>query len=363
MNYHIALSRAIALEQIEQDAAIGKSPRHVMSALSQRLDATVHAPGGAPLLPIDYLRANLMGKPEHWALARTLAAHLTSDDIIYCTGEDVGIPIAAVCGGLSDPPQVVVMIHEAYRPRSRISLKLFQTAQRTALLLTNTQNQVQFLKNYLNLPDDRVALLLEQTDLQFFTPGTGSPHKHRPIVASVGLEKRDYRLLASVTADLDVDVKISGFSADVKPGSESFPKVLPANMSCQFYAWRDLVQLYRDADVVVVSLLESQVTSGVTTLLEAMACCRPVIVTGTAGLVDYVTDSDAMIVVPLGDRARLRQAIEQVLDDPISAEAMAKRGHALAQKRHDSDQYALLLANRLQGLSRTNKGVQGLYWL
>ncbi|MER3478489.1 MAG: glycosyl transferase group 1, partial [Leptolyngbya sp. ERB_1_2] len=202
MNYHIAMSRAVALDQMEKEAMLGESPRHIMNALSQRLNARIHAPGSDPILPIDYLRAKLMGKPEHWALARTLSTQLTSNDIIYCTGEDVGIPIAAVCGSLSNPPQVVVQIHNAYRPRSRFSLKLFQTAKRTTLLLTNTQHQVQFLKTHLNLSSDRVSLLLEQTDLQFFTPGPASPNKRRAIVASVGLEKRDYRLLASATADL-----------------------------------------------------------------------------------------------------------------------------------------------------------------
>ncbi|MER3433570.1 MAG: glycosyl transferase [Leptolyngbya sp. ERB_1_1] len=351
MNYHIAMSRAVALDQMEKEAMLGESPRHIMNALSQRLNARIHAPGSDPILPIDYLRAKLMGKPEHWALARTLSTQLTSNDIIYCTGEDVGIPIAAVCGSLSNPPQVVVQIHNAYRPRSRFSLKLFQTAKRTTLLLTNTQHQVQFLKTHLNLSSDRVSLLLEQTDLQFFTPGPASPNKRRAIVASVGLEKRDYRLLASATADLNVDVKISGFSADVKPELESFPRVMPANMTQQFYKWRDLAQLYRDADVVVVSLLKSQVTSGVTTLLEAMACCRPVIVTATPGLVDYVA-SDAMIVVPPSDRASLRSAIEQAIYNPRMAEAIAKRGYALAQKRYNSDRYVVTLASHLQELDR-----------
>jgi hypothetical protein len=356
MNYHIALNRSISLDQIEQAAVIGECPRHVMGALSQRLNATIHVPGGDPLLPIDYLRAKLMGKPENWALARTLAARLTSEDMIYCTSEDVGIPIATLCGGRSDSPQIVVMIHNAYRPRSRLSLKLFQIGKRVALFLTNTQHQVQFLTKYLNVPENHVSLLLEHTDLQFFTPGPASANKYRRIVASVGLEKRDYRLLASVTADLNVDVKISGFSADVKPEASSFPSMMPANMTCQFYAWCDLVQLYRDADVVVVSLLESQVTSGVTTLIEAMACCRPVIVSGTVGLLDYVSEPNTMSVVPPGDRDRLRQAIEQVLNDPISAEAMAKRGHALAQKRYDSDQYVMQLANQLQELgSKSNR--------
>jgi hypothetical protein len=93
-------------------------------------------------------------------------------------------------------------------------------------------------------------VLLEQTDTQFFTPGSVSGEKKRQTVVSVGLEKRDCRLLATATADLDVDVKISGFSKDAKALSQAFPDTMPENMSRQFYESPDLVQLYRDADLI-----------------------------------------------------------------------------------------------------------------
>lgn len=74
-------------------------------------------------------------------------------------------------------------------------------------------------------------MLLEQTDTEFFIPGPVSGDKNRQTVVSVGLEKRDYRLLAAATADLDVDVKISGFSKDAKALSQAFPDTMPENMS------------------------------------------------------------------------------------------------------------------------------------
>ncbi|MEM5838768.1 hypothetical protein AAHH59_10735, partial [Pediococcus acidilactici] len=57
-------------------------------------------------------------------------------------------------------------------------------------------------------------MLPDQTDTIFFRPSPASLDKPRPVIASVGLEKRDYRTLAAATSDLDVDVKISGFSRD-----------------------------------------------------------------------------------------------------------------------------------------------------
>lgn len=347
LNYHLALGRAIDLEVMDRDAQAGKCPRHVMWGLSQLLGATIHKPEGNPVLPIDRMRAEIMGRPEHWALARALSSQLTSNDLIFCTGEDVGIPIATLCGSKQVRPKIVVFCHALTRPRSCLALKLFRSAERIDLFMTNTGSQLDFLRSYLRLPEDRIYLLPEQTDTTFFTPGPASPHKPRPIIASVGLEKRDYRSLAEVTFDLDVDVKISGFSHDVSVLAGAFPKTLPNNMSCRFYEWSELVQLYRDADLVVVSLLESKVTSGITTLLEAMSCRRPVVVTKTQGLVDYLETPGTVTTVNPGDTIGLRQAIVSLLDNPQEAEAQAQRGYELVLKQHNSECYIEKLAARL----------------
>jgi glycosyltransferase involved in cell wall biosynthesis len=88
------------------------------------------------------------------------------------------------------------------------------------------------------------------------------------------------------------------------------------------------VQLYRDADVVVVSCHENRYAAGVQTLMEAMACRRPVIATATRGLASYLHPS--VIAVPPGDAAAMRAAIRGLLADPAGAEARAREGHAQA---------------------------------
>jgi hypothetical protein len=93
--------------------------------------------------------------------------------------------------------------------------------------MVNARPQTDFLRSYLAIPESPILVLLKQTDTQFFTPGTVSGEKKRQTVVSVGLENRDYRLLAAATADLDVDVKISGFSKDAKALSQAFLDTMP----------------------------------------------------------------------------------------------------------------------------------------
>jgi glycosyltransferase involved in cell wall biosynthesis len=347
VNYHLALGRPTDLESIASDAIAGICPRHVMWAFSQRLGATVHQPGAEPVLPLDRIRSKIAGRPEHWALARALSEQLTSDDLIYCTSEDAGIPVAALCGAKPNRPKIVVFIHNIDRPRGRVALKLFRLAERTDLFVTNARPQFDFLRRYLRLPESRIHTLPEQTDTTFFTPGPPSPDKRRPVIASAGLEMRDYRTLAEATQDLDLDVKISGFSRDARASARAFPKTLPANMSRRFYSWPELVQLYRDADAVAVSLTDSKFCAGLTTLLEAMACRRPVVVTRTRGLADYLATPGTVTTVNPGDPACLRQAIVNLLNNPQEAQAQAQRGYELTVKLHNSERYVEALTAQL----------------
>lgn len=340
MNYHIAFGRVWDLETLVKESAAGLAPRHVLFDLARRIGAECHMPTYEPNWT-DRLRSKLVNSPEQWALARNLADRLTANDVIYCNGEDIGLPLAACCD-VKNLPRIVMFLHAGHQVRNRVLSTLSNAIKKIALFVTNCAAQVRFLQT-LGVEADRIHFLLEQTDTAFFSPGPAtiptSPQTLRPIIASVGLEYRDYRILAAATSDLDVDVRISGFSKDVAAMAQSFPEVMPRNMERRFYSWPDLTQLYRDADIVVVSLFPSNGTSGVTTLIEAMACRRPVIATETIGLVDYLDEPGTVTTVPVGDVARLRTAIQSLLADREAADRQAEAGYQRVQCRHRPEPY------------------------
>jgi glycosyltransferase involved in cell wall biosynthesis len=344
------LGRKIDLDGIHRKACMGKSPRHVLRAIRDRLQAQVRAPEGETILWTDNQRSQISSWPQHWALARKLSEQVSSKDVIFCSGEDIGIPVAAMCGALRDRPKIVVYFHNIDRLRGRLALKLFGLANKIDLFVACSSPQINFLSSYLNLSESKILLLLEQTDTLFFTPGPASPDKQRKTIVSVGLEQRDYGLLAAATADLDVDVKISGFSKDAKALAQAFPETMPANMSRQFYEWSDLVQLYRDADAVAVCLVENKYAAGVQSVLEALACQRPVAITRTQGMVDYLVQPDIAKIVNVGDRAGLREAIVHLLNNPQEAEYRAQKGYEMVMKYHNSEGYVDVLVDRLRSL-------------
>ncbi|MEG4029500.1 MULTISPECIES: glycosyltransferase [unclassified Microcoleus] len=119
-------------------------------------------------------------------------------------------------------------------------------------------------------------------------------------------------------------------------------------MSRKFYEWPDLVQLYRHADVIAVCLVDNKYAVGVQVLLEPMACKRPVVITRTQGIVDYLAAPDIAKVVDVGDAAGLREAIVHLLKNPQEAESQAQRGYERVMNQHSTEPYVNVLVQKLR---------------
>ena len=348
MRYHIALNSKSGLEEVAHKAKAGKCPSHVMWDISQILGAKIHQSESVKVSLADKTLAKIIGSPSDWALARQLSLELNEEDVIFCNGEQLGIPIATLCYSLPRRPKIITLVNNLNRPRGRLALKLLNVAGKTDMFLTCTNSQVEFLRNYLHLSENVVHHISSQPaiDTSFFTPGQASYKKVRPLIASGGLEKRDYITLAAAIQDLDVDVKVCAFSPNASKLKSSFPKVMPSNMSCGFYELYDLVQLYRDSDLVVVTLLENNYEAGLTTLFEAMACQRPVIITRSSqsGTINQLIDSGIVTGVNPLDPVDLQQAIIKILNDPQTVKQQVERGYELIIKQFNHNRYLQELA-------------------
>ncbi|MGC8640247.1 MAG: glycosyltransferase family 4 protein [Isosphaeraceae bacterium] len=339
MALHLVLSPGIKLDEFRRLSEQGQCPRHSMAVMADRHDAVVHVPHPDHDTPttFDRLRSKIYGSPETWALARRLADQLGSDDVVYCQSETVGLPVAAVLGKRSRRPRLCVFGHNLRGRRGRIFARAIGLADRVDALAVCCRAQADFLHRYLKMDRSRIHLKLEHVDARFFSPGPTSAEKKGPLVVGVGLEKRDYRTLAEATRDLPVDVRISGFSRYAAVLAKSFPDPLPSNMTRRFYTWPELVQLYRDADVVVAPVFPSPYAAGVTTLMEGQCCRRPVVVTRSPGLSDYLLPEGGLTVVEPLDGQGMRQAIVRLLDHPDEAREQAERGFQFASERYDFD--------------------------
>ncbi|NJL62578.1 MAG: glycosyltransferase family 4 protein [Methylacidiphilales bacterium] len=351
MKYHIPLDFTSNLEELNSLAEAGKRPSQFMWKVAQHLGAKIHQPDLSQILPIDKTRSTIIGNPSHWALARQLSSQIQTGDVIFCNKEQIGIPVAALCSSSNVRPKIVVFSYKINRPRGYLALKLFKAAEKIDLFLTYTPSETKFLRNYLGLPENRVCQIYSQPpiDTSFFTPGQVSYKKTRPLIVSGGWEQRDYRTLAIATQDLDVDVKVSALSPSRNASTKSLPKVMPSNMYCGFYDWCDLLQLYRDSDLVVIPLFKNNFEAGLTTLFEALACQKPVIISRSSPeIVCKLIDSGIVTGFNPGDSNGLKQAIIKILNQPQILKQQIERGYELVINQFNYDSYIQELAAKLK---------------
>ena len=347
MNYHIILSIPFDLEGISQQAAAGKRPRHAMWDLGQKLGATIHQPDSESITLQDTLFSKVCSKPEQWAMARKLVKELTANDTVFCVGEDVGLPLALLCRNKPNRPKLVVKIMAPERFRVRTLLSIFKLDHVIDLFLTNTQIKANTIQHNLDIGAERVYVLPEQTDARFFTPAAPEP-RTRSLIASAGREQRDYKTLAMATQDLEVDIEVCALSPNASKGTQvAFPDPIPSNMSFYPYDWPDFRQMYRNADLVVVSLLDNHYSAGLTVLMEAMACARPVLMTRTPGLAEALIDKGIVAGVDPGNAVEMRKMITHYLDHPDEANALAEKGYQYFQAEHTSELFIDRLTEKM----------------
>jgi glycosyltransferase involved in cell wall biosynthesis len=351
MRHHVVLSRSIDFPAIEEGARQGLRPRHALKQLADRLNATIHFPSGQKNTILDRIRSQFIGSGL-WGYARDLAAKFTSEDVIYCPDEQIGLPLASLFSRSRSRPKLVVAVHNVDRPRTRAALRLCSSFRSADMFVSVSNRQLDFLRDQIGIEPGRTQFVPDQTDLQFFRPGPQDPAKKRPRLVSAGLEKRDYQVLAEAVSGLDIDVSLTGFSADSAPGGSRLPQAWPANFTRRRYEWTEFAELYRNADIVVVTLVPNIYAAGITTMIEGMASARPIIVTRTEGLKGYLDDEDALTLVAPEDPAALRQAILGLLESPATMKARGQRAAEIATKRYSSETHVEKLASILESLRR-----------
>jgi glycosyltransferase involved in cell wall biosynthesis len=96
----------------------------------------------------------------------------------------------------------------------------------------------------------------------------------------------------------------------------------------------DVLSLHKAFDVFVMS----SVTEGLgTSLLDAMACGKPVVATAVGGIPEVVVDGETGFLVPPRDHAAMAAAIARLLGDRALRERMGAAGLARVRERFSVD--------------------------
>ena len=342
----LMLVSAAADAWLRQQVAEGVRPRPEYLLLE--------ADHGVELLDWSKLPGPSRGRSS-WRSAVHVAAalrRLDHHDVVFSDGEHVGIPLALALGAFGiSTPHLVIGHHLTTRAKAPL-IRNLRAHQGMTQILVHSSYQRELAHRELGVPAAKLDYVPYYADTQFWCP-TGAAEE--PSVVSAGREHRDYATLAEACGDLQARVFVAAGSIHSPAATSRNPVEWPSNFEHGFADYRKLRDLYARASVVVVPLVETDFQAGVTTVLEAMAMGKAVVVTTTKGQSEVVRDGVTGIKVPPGDAAALRNAIRYLLDTPHERRRMGRAAREAVIDGYSVEAYARRLAGHIADLALANR--------
>jgi glycosyltransferase involved in cell wall biosynthesis len=282
-------------------------PRGVCKILERDhgIDVTLIDPGDFPINPLAGRHQVFAGLDPARALS-ILARHRDADVVLACfePGAAALLALRRFARFRAKIAIIDIGLNEDWAIRRRL---LDFVVPRVDAIYPLGRNQVDYIHRRWRTQAD-VRRIYQHVDAEFYRPGAQGDGT---AVLSVGDDHgRDFATLLSAFADLPADLLLRSRSVGSGVG---LPNVRVLRERLTPTAYRDLLQR---ACVVVVPLRDMLTASGVGTVLESMAMGKPLIVSDSAGIRDYVVPGETALVVPCGDAAALRIAIRQLLEQP-----------------------------------------------
>lgn len=251
---------------------------------------------------------------------------------IFTNGENVGIPLALLLGGVSRPPRHVTIGHRLSTGKKQLFFTKLNVQRRIDTIFLYAEAQRNWAMNQLRIAPEKLALIPFHADADFYRPLAGSGVNPNQICAA-GLEWRDYpTLIDAVSALPDLRVKLAAASPWSKHENETAGRSLPPNVDARRYSYHELRGLYAESAFVVVPLKETDFQAGVTTILEAMAMGKAVVATRTVGQTDVIVDGENGLSVAPGDAAGWREAIARLRGDAALREHLGQNARRWIEK-------------------------------
>jgi glycosyltransferase involved in cell wall biosynthesis len=345
------------------DAARDESagPRRDYAIVAQRLDATIQDIRAIDRSAVARVVRRLAGSGP--ALAWLAFRDRGNADVIVTDGERSGIPLALLLRLVRSRVGHVTIGHRLTSRKKQVFLRILRAHERMDRIVVHSRHQHEYARTRLRVPTRRLALLPYQVDTEFWSPTDAAEER---LVVSAGLEHRDYPTLLRAARGLDARVVIGAASNWSR--HDFATTTTPPNVHIGAFDYNALRDLYSRSAVVVVPLVDVDNQAGVTTILEAMAMGKPVIVSQSRGQTDVVEDrrgparglprprpvSLARILaagrgldvgangfyVPPGDPGALRRALDYLLEHPDERRRLGRAGRLLVEQLFTVEEFA-----------------------
>jgi len=331
---------------LKQQIAQGREPRLDVFRLAEALEADVLDFNDVERSshPLVRLTARTAGKSAAVATLGFLARERY--DSYFTTGEDIGLPLAALLKVARARPSHTMIAHTLFPAKKTAFFRLGHVGSHIDRLLVYSTSEERFATQKLGLPSETVQRIAYHADDQFFRPDSRAVEPD--LVCAAGQLLRDYDCLVNAVRGVNVRVQIAAGSpwidAGLNPTSE-----LPPNVTWGKLNRYDLRELYARSAFCVVPIRQNHYQTGIATILEMMSMGKCVVASKTHGQTDTIVDGETGIYVPPGDPRALRAAIERLLERPEEAARMGQAARHYIEAKAGLD----LFVNRLVDTIKT----------
>ncbi len=270
-------------------------------------------------------------------------------DAVFTNSESIGIPLGLLWRGAGRRPWHVTIGHRLSTGKKQVFFKTLQAHRGIDVVLVYADLQYRIASERLAIPQRLLAHVDFHADTEFFRP-VAVEATQRPTVCAAGLEWRDYPTLIKAAARLpDIDFRLAAASPWSKHANETEKTPLPGNVDSRRYDYAALRDLYASSFAVAVPLYETDFQAGITSILEAMAMGKAVVVTRTAGQTDVIVDGVNGLVVPPGDPDAWVGALERLRDDPQLRETLGSNAREWVERNASLRFWSEQVAGALKG--------------
>jgi glycosyltransferase involved in cell wall biosynthesis len=292
----------------------------------------------------------LLEKLKRWSTIdqQVVASLCNKYDMVYSGSLDAVKTLALMRGVQLWPRPIVSIVHHPIPDARLQSLKyggLFDELEGLVwrLILKGTDRLVCLSKKvaesiagpYPEL-EERTAVVDWGPDLSFY------PYEPRrgDLVVSAGKTDRDYDTLCEALKAIQIPTKIF-CSVDSGPGRVDLPwvDVVQGGYKKNVVSYRELRAWYSCAMMIAIPLKDVDGLTGLTSLLDAMAMGKPVVITRNSCLDIDVEKEGCGIWVEPRDVDGWQSALNYIVDNPREAAAMGQRGRILCEKRYNIENF------------------------
>src|SRR6185312_13968639 len=197
-------------EAMRAEIDAGREPRLDVFLIAARMGADV----------LDFLDVDRSRNPAIRAIARTLGhsaavaalgfAERNRYDTILTTGEDIGLPLAALLKPTRARCSHTMIAHTLFPQKKRVFFDYLKVESRIDRILAYSTSEEAHMTGRLGIPAHKVQRIYYHADQQFFRPD-GRPTEP-DLVCAAGQLLRDYDCLVEAVRDLPVRVQIAAGS-------------------------------------------------------------------------------------------------------------------------------------------------------